>query len=86
MGHAVEEVEPGLHVYLTPGLGCVGAFQHQLVQMLTVHTHGHFVNRRHVDALYHGVGSDVAEPRNLAAHIGVDVLLGAQYQDVGLNA
>ncbi len=49
-----------------------------------MHAQGHFVDCGHVDRLNHGVGRHVAELRNLAAHVGGNLLLGTQHEDVGL--
>ncbi len=53
--------------------------------MLFVHFQRHFVDRRHVDRLHHGVGVDVAEQRHLALERRRQRMLGAQHEDVGLE-
>ena len=59
--------------------------EHHLVEVLFVHLQRHFVDRRHVDRLHHGVGVDIAEQRHLAAQVGRQRMLRAQHEDVGLQ-
>ena len=54
--------------------------------MLLVHLDGHFIDRVDVNRLYDSLGSHIAEERDLAAHLGRDVFLGAKDEDVGLDA
>ena len=59
---------------------------HDLVEMLGVEHQGHVVDRHAVHRLDDGVGSHVAEQRNLAAHLPGNVVLGAEHQHIGLDA
>ena len=65
--------------------GQVEFLEHHLVQMLVVHLLRHFVDRRYVDRLHHGIGVHVAEQRHLAAQVHRKRMLGAQHEDIGLQ-
>ena len=80
----LHETAPRIHIRLVVALNAEFGQQY-LVQMLFVHAQGHFVNRRHVDRLHHGVGGHVAEQRHLATHLGRERMFGAQHQHVGLQ-
>ena len=55
------------------------------VESLLLHSQGHFIDGRHVQALHNGIGGDVAEVGNLSAKSGVQIVFGAKHQDVRLN-
>ena len=74
-------VEVGLAVAGEPRL-----LEDDVVETLLVHLEGHLIDGGHVQALYHGVGADVAELGHLLEHGGGQLVLGAQHQDVGLDA
>ena len=56
-----------------------------VVQSLLVHHQRHLIDGGHVEALHHGVGTDVAELRHLLQHHRRQLVLGAQHEDIGLD-
>ncbi len=63
-----------------------GFFQDDLVHLLPLEDEGHLVDRRDVDRLDDGVLVDVAEEGHLAQDRRVELVLGAEDEDVGLDA
>ena len=82
--HLLHEGRPRRHVGFLLGRQ-VQFVEHHLVEVLFVHLQRHFVDRRHVDRLHHGVGVDIAEQRHFAAQVGRQRMLRAQHEDVGLQ-
>ena len=81
----MEESVPGGEVGFGARVGA-GELDHHVVEVLLVHAEGHLIDSRLVEALDHGLGGDVAELADLAAHCCGEVFLRAEHEDVGLDA
>ena len=76
---------PGCHGgCLADGYACLA--QDGGVEALTLHADWHLVDACHILALHHTFQVDIAERSHLHAQCVVEVALGAQHKDVGLDA
>ena len=80
-----EEVTPLVEVGRRVGGVHAQLAQHHFVEFFLLHQQGHVVDGVRVDALNHSVCPDVAEPRQLGAHVGGQRVFGAADQDVRLH-
>ena len=55
------------------------------IQLLCLHQDGHLVDGGGVNALHHGILVHVAELGHLLAQVGVQLMFGAEYEDVRLD-
>ncbi len=63
-----------------------GELQHHLIQSLLMHPQRHLIDGGLIEAFYHCLRCNVAELGHLPAHRGRQFFLGAQHEDVRLDA
>lgn len=83
--HLVEESDPVGHVALVVARE-LELSHGDLVEMLLLHENGHLVDGVDVDTLDYSVGIDIAEKGDLLTDRLVDILLGTEDENVGLDA
>ena len=84
MALLVEKIAPGLHGRCL-AYGDTNLTHNGSIKSLVLHVHGYLVDAGQILALHHALKVNVAERCHLHAHAVIQMALGAQYQDIGLN-